>query len=468
MTYMTTKNKCILDALGHRIEDFARRYRPGRPTVVLLPGGMGSQLDRSIRPYRKANDKPFERYDPIWMDLGIVFGKDAVKLKIQDSGRDADDHIIIPDGPLDFIVNAYNGTEQYFRDDRGWNYICFGFDWRRPVTESAGYLESFLRRLGARVNQLMGESPLPNTTLLCHSMGGLVAVAFLHRIAKQAKTIDQWLARVVTVGTPFYGTATHIRRYFKGQNFLNRLYGRTCIARLAGTLPGPYALLFPSIAQYSRDAQRLAQSKYRLDRYPMRDAGQRNLAIDPFGQTAADRFPSWVSPSHLRSADKMRTRITGPLPQELTQRMFHIRSGLVQMPIEQKWRAVKGANFDPEYNVYPIQKAREGPGDGTVPAWSARLVGTPLAQVYNLTKARNHSELAEHLETLEVVSALMTHGKLPKRLQVQNTRLGSKKAPAGHVKSFMDGVLDGQIDRNSPEASNPELWRPLMEEVNFC
>ena len=259
MTYASARNRSIRDTLGRRIEDLARHYRPGRPTVVLIPGGMGSHLERSKVRYRSDRQIPFDRYDPIWMDLGILFDADALKLEISDSGRDAGDHIVIPNGPLDFLVSAYDGTKRFFDEELGWNYICFGYDWRRPVTEWAGFLETFLVRLGKRVEQLKGESPLPSTTLLCHSMGGLIALAFLHRLAARAQAtpgnLDGWFQSVVTVAAPFYGTSTHIRRYYKGQRALNLLYGAANIARIAGTLPGPYVLLYLDRTLYNRDAE---------------------------------------------------------------------------------------------------------------------------------------------------------------------------------------------------------------------
>ena len=472
MTYRTARNRSIRDALGRRIEDFARRYRPGEPTVVLLPGGMGSQLDRSQRRYRGDDDLPFERYDPIWMDLGILFGNDALMLEMQSSGHDVDDHVVIPDGPLNFLVNAYDGTERFFREERGWNYICFGFDWRRPITEWAGYLETFLNRLGRRVQQLKGESPLPNTTLLCHSLGGLVAVAFLHRLAARPSfrpaDIDLWLCRVVTVATPFYGTSTHMRRYYKGQSPLNRLHGATNIARIAGTIPGPYILLYPDRAIYQRDVTGLAQSAFPLHRYPMREAADETLEIDPYDSVAASRYPNWVSRAYLKQARRIRKRITRPLPGEMSRRVFHIRSGLVPMSIEQKWRAVNGANFDPERDSYPVVQARRGPGDGTVPAWSARLVGTPLNQVYDLARARKHSELAEHRETLEVVTALITQGQLPVSIDTRDERLGVTKAANRRMNALIDDVVGGRIVRNDPRASDQAVWRRFIEEASLC
>ena len=452
MTYNKIRNRAIRDALGRRIEDFARRYRPGSPTVVLIPGGMGSQLDRSQRRYRGKAGAPLERYDPVWMDYGILFDNDALELEMTNAERDVGDHIIIPDGPLDFFVNAYDGTKQFFEVDCGWNYICFGYDWRRPITEWSSYLEYFLKRLNARVKQIKGEFPLPTTTLLCHSMGGLVATAFLHRLANstryQSSEFDKWLYRVVTVATPFYGTSTHIRRYYKGQSALNWIYGATTVARIAGSLPGPYILMFLDRMTYQRDGSELNKSKFPLKRYPMREAGNEDVEVDPYGSTATTRYPLWVQSSYLRKAKEIRSRITNRLPDEIAERVFHIRSGLVTMPIEQVWRSVNGSAFNPDRNSHPIHKSSKelGPGDGTVPAWSARLASTPLANVYNLTQARQHTDLAEHRETLEVVAWLMEHGELPGegRVHARGKQLGVAKAPRQQMNAWLSDVMEGK------------------------
>ncbi len=126
MTYDQARRRAIRDALGSRIEHFARSYRPGEPTVVFLPGGMGSQLDQSKKRYQGTSTPPFTEYDPVWIDFGILFNGDALKLEIRLDGRDYRNHVIIPDGPLQFLVSAYDGTERYFQEDKGWNYIVFG------------------------------------------------------------------------------------------------------------------------------------------------------------------------------------------------------------------------------------------------------------------------------------------------------------------------------------------------------
>ena len=476
MTYNKVRNRAIRDALGRRIEHFARGYRPGSPTVVLIPGGMGSQLDRSQRRYREDMKAPLEHYDPVWMDYGILFDNDALELEMTNAERDLGDHIIIPDGPLDFFVNAYDGTKHFFEVDNGWNYICFGYDWRRPITEWSSYLKYFLKRMNARVRQLKGEFPLPTTTLLCHSMGGLVAMAFLHRLTSSTRyepaEIDKWLYRVVTVATPFYGTSTHIRRYYKGQSALNWIYGMPTIARIAGSLSGPYILMFLDRTTYQRDGSELNKSKYPLNRYPMRQAGNEKVEIDPYGTVAKSRYPIWVQHSYLKKAKEIRKRITGQLPDEVAKRIFHIRSGLVTMPIEQVWRSVNGAAYDPDRDSYPIQKSSRqlGPGDGTVPAWSARLASTPLANVYNLTRARQHADLAEHRETLEVVAWLVEHGKLPGAgmVHTQGKRLGAAKASRRKMNAWLGDVVGGQMARNDVRLSERGVWKRFIGESNLC
>ena len=52
----------------HQLEALLVRYNPQRPTVILLPGGMGSQLERTARPYP---DQPNDINDVIWLDPGV-------------------------------------------------------------------------------------------------------------------------------------------------------------------------------------------------------------------------------------------------------------------------------------------------------------------------------------------------------------------------------------------------------------
>ncbi len=376
------------------------------------------------------------------------------------------------DGPLSFLVSPYEGTESYFREDKGWNYIVFGYDWRRPVTEWASSLEYFLRRLGRRVEQLRNENPLPNTTLLCHSMGGLVAVMFLHRLVNRSGFrpggLSSWLKQIITVATPFYGTSTHMSRYYKGQSPLNIIYSATNTAQLVGTFPGPYLLLYLDRETYQRDASRLAQSRFPLRRYPMRDAGDDAVAADPYDRALADRYPDWISATHLRQAKATRALLTGRLPQAVLRRIFHIRSGLVNMDVEQRWRNIDGSSFDPEKDNAPILRGVLGPGDGTVPAWSARLAQTPLDQVYDLKNAQKHGDLMEHCETLDVVAKIVTENSLPSRIRVRDETLGVAKASSDKLNRLLAEVANRTVVKEDPRMADREVCRRFIEEAILC
>ena len=334
------RQKAILDSHMNRIEDFARTYNRDKESIVLLPGGMGSQLDRSIQPYEKKSTSG-DSYDPIWMDWGLLFNDDSLKVEILPNGRDVDNYIVRPNGPLRFLVKSYDATESYFRE-RGFNYIVFGYDWRRPLRESAEYLQKFLSLLRKRVSELRGQDPLPTTTILCHSMGGLVAKVFLHRVfnkTTQSANVNKWMARLITVATPFYGTSNHMRRYYKGQDFINQINGETgatTVANISGTLPGPYILMLLDLKTFTNQGNRLG-----LSRYPVRDYNDDEMAADPYDPAMQSRYPDWVRPEFIAQARKERRMISKLLPNAVIRRVFHIRGlGDKNTGVEMRWKDV--------------------------------------------------------------------------------------------------------------------------------
>ena len=136
--------------------------------------------------------------------------------------------------------------------------------------------------------------------------------------------------------------------------------------------------------------------------------------------------------------------------------------------MEQKWRAVAGADFDPGADPCPVETSLEGPGDGTVPAWAARLIGTPLGQVYNLKQARKHGRLVEHPETLEVVARLMRRGELPNTVDAQDEESGAIRATRESMNGVIDDMVAEQIDRNDARVAEPQFWRRFVEEASLC
>src|SRR5258708_17585395 len=143
MSYADARIQAARDAAKSTLDDLLARYQPGQPTVILLPGGMGSQLDRSDRAYAGAPIS-FADFRVIWIDGGILFERDALKLAIDDQEQDQNHFVVAADGPLRFpLLAAYAGSERFFADN-AINYAALGYDWRRSLQEAAGNLNFFL------------------------------------------------------------------------------------------------------------------------------------------------------------------------------------------------------------------------------------------------------------------------------------------------------------------------------------
>ncbi len=464
MTYQNARKFEICDAHSRHIEEFARTYKRNRPTIVLIPSGIGTQIDRSIDSYRGNASLPLKKWEPAWIDLGLLFGHNMLKLEIQPNGHDLHNHICIPKGPLRFIVEPYKDAADFFRQ-KDYNYIVFAYDWRQPVVESAFFLEFFLKLLKSRVQDLRFEDPLPQTTILGHGMGGLVAYFCLYRWFKQNSTADivqKWMTQLVTVATPFFGTATHIMRYYKGLEPLNIIYGVKPLAALIGSLPGPYILMLMDRKTYARNADKLE-----IDRYPVRDASNRDLEADPYDENLFDRYPPWVNHDYIHLATGLRNSVAKPLADAVVERVFHFRARNMKTWVELGWEAIDGAQFNPSTDDCPISGLK-GDGDGTVPWWSARLPQVPDSQVFNLNKARSHQELLDHQETLNGIHQLIENGKLPKTIQAPEKPLGRPKSSLPAIKQFIEEISTGRKKIDDLSAQDTKLLRRVIQEVNLC
>ena len=133
MTYGDTRDNEQLSNLDDAIRRFITRYNSNpsstnRKTIILFPGGMGSQLVRASSP--EPWGPPYS-YNTVWLDCSILFGA-ALHLQMQ---GDVDDNqqIVIPDGPVDFMtLRPYEGFIQWCNDHEV-DYFIFGWDWRRDA-----------------------------------------------------------------------------------------------------------------------------------------------------------------------------------------------------------------------------------------------------------------------------------------------------------------------------------------------
>lgn len=466
MDYDLARNQAVHDSYAKNVKDFLDHYRAGEPTVVMLPGGMGSQLDRSSEAYH-GQAMSFLDYSPVWLSPGVIFRGDALTLEIEQNRHDIHDFIIVPDGPMRFLIRAYEGTSRFFFD-KGANYIVYGYDWRRSLAEAAVNLQSFLTSLRRAVFNHHHEDIVPRTILLCHSQGGLVAKMFLDRVQNN---LSSWLDKVVTVATPFYGTygtANHMQRYFVGESLLNILHGAKRVAKIVGSLPGPYVLLPIDLPTWKRRQDALGLND---QPYPVEDENRN--PVDPYDTAnmgAGNRYPSWMIADYLDEARDIRGAIDLELGADAIKRIFHLRATSTNTPCRFRWRRLS-ADFDPDQGPCPLEPLPQEPGqargDGTVPYWSARLVQAPQEQIYDIPTEAPHQELLENSRTLAAIWSIMTVGKKPDvDPDVEDvTYAGLDAASVNEVNAFLNDAATKKIGADDTRAKDPRIWRGVVRNL---
>jgi len=315
MSYADARNQATRDAFKSVLDGLVAQYKPAWPTVILLPGGMGSQLDRSNAPYA-SNPIDFRDFKTLWVSAGVLLEQAALGLEMDTAEHDVGNYLIVPDGPIRFpLLAAYEGAQKYFADN-SFNFAIAGYDWRRELQEAAINLHQFLRDFQTEITAKGLADPLPRTSLYCHSQGGLVARLYLSFPGSLAATLQA----IITIATPFYGTATHMQRYFVGDPTLNLIYEPAKVARIVGTLPGPYALMPMDYATWNARRDLLG-----VARYPV--LGANGSVADPYdAANAGTRYPAWVNANYIEAARLARVAIDADLSADILKKVFHLRS----------------------------------------------------------------------------------------------------------------------------------------------
>ena len=461
MSYSVWRRRAILNTYNARIREFVGRYKYGRPTVVLLPGGMGSQLNRSMEEYQSCYAQPTD-YDPVWIDRGTYYAGQVRSLQIETDGRDYLSHVVVADGPIRNlgVFSPYAATKMFFQhSDIDFNYLVFGYDWRRSLVECSGFLEYFLTRLRNRVFDVYGEDLAHNLNILAHSQGGLVAKIFLHR----NKNIDGWITRLITVATPFYGTSSHQERYFIGHEAINKDYSPEEIARLAATLPGPYNLMFLPKSTYQKFSAEIG-----LSRYPIRDENDKDGA-DPYDEQSIYLYPNWINSVHLQQAGQTARILAAELPKEVAKCVFNIRSTTCDdTPVELTWEPLP-PNFQPDdTGNCPIKTKTPGKGDGTVPFWSAYHVSVINRKEF--TNSYEHTRLMEEPKVLKYVYGLIKDNSddpdcsraLKKAAKLSNLL---NSATDCEIQELFQEIANGKLAPNDARLSKPEIWGGIYREL---
>lgn len=469
MSYLTRLDELRRAELYKRAREFAATYDPDLPTVVVLPGGMGSRLQRCNRAYDPVSSPKIEEFYELWLALEALLRGEMGSLAFNGLTEEFDQHPIIAAGELSSIVKSYDGIFDFFRGKA--NVIGMGYDWRRTPDKECGYVRVFLQLLAEQVKQrnpAWGD-PRRHLTLYAHSQGGLVAKCFINSLIDSNENPADWFERLVTCCTPFYGTYTHAPRYFIGEAMINLFTGGADrVARIVASLEGAY-ILMPAPREVL--APRLAALG--LTRYPVRDFDDDGMECDPYDGAAAiaGRYRPEVPRAHLVTAKEQFELIDSPLPPQVASRVYHLRSdasgaGANGKNLEVRWKAVDGETYSAaQGNPFADNSGSGGRGDGTVPLWSARLATTPGDNVKTVTGVK-HGGAAEHPDILDILWSIMRG--LPVPAEPRHAGLDFAYASPDRVAAIGAKLKKSTAPKADLDALSPGDYRAFVDSLRLA
>jgi pimeloyl-ACP methyl ester carboxylesterase len=368
--------------------------------------------------------------------------------------RDQDYHqrYILPDGCVDFPgLQPYDGFIQWCQDN--WiDLFVFGWDWRRGTEDTANFfLQTFLPAFESLVQECTPD-PLQNFWLIGHSFGGLVVKQILNQPNNQ---YVQKMKGAVTVATPFYGYGGQVHRFFKGDSQLNwsvEPKGATNMTEIVSTLRAGYELLFFDMASYTPNSVAFAHDPdgYHLTSYPSMDAHTAGQPADPYnpipgaGAAGDVRYlPTcgfqWKL---LADGDAASRQFAQPLDPTISGLLWNIRGiqsngGIAQngTVVSQTWALVP-PTFDPDTDDDPIADTH-GPGDGVVPAWSARLLSNPNRVI----------TVAGDLDHMDMMNAAAVQTEIAVLLHLQLTPQAQRRMRANARRATMETESRTKLNR---------------------
>jgi pimeloyl-ACP methyl ester carboxylesterase len=224
------------------------RENPDLPATVILPGIMGSGLQRPDR-------------SEAWLNVGNVFGYHDLRLPPTlplESSRDS----LLPFGlvGVDALIPRLFGFTEYadllgllvsagfHRNERrtgtrGAIFHVFTYDWRRDLVESARRFGDYLDALAKARNE-----PDAKFNIVGHSMGGLIARYYLRYGDAEPGGPVTWagakrIAQLIVVATPNAGSIFSLNAALNGNpvGMSNTTLSPTVVAHM----PAMYQLMPP-------------------------------------------------------------------------------------------------------------------------------------------------------------------------------------------------------------------------------
>jgi pimeloyl-ACP methyl ester carboxylesterase len=296
-----------------------RASRTTQGNVVVLHGIMGSELT-----YYETDAHP----DTIWLKIFRLIAGQFERLRVDDEGQS------ISRIQATGILKRYYG-ELLLSLMQSWNAHAFWFDWRLDINSAAD-------QLALRLQEWFGDHEPVH--LVAHSMGGLVARAFIKRHTERWESMwdsqdnGRRGGRLVMLGTPNHGSFAIPHLLLGLNDTLHKLaladlhHNLQDLFDIIKTFVGSYQMLPSPLVPGMQDMQRLYEvSTYApLDPLPSRFAVAREfhtglqMVIDPdrmlyvagYNQPTYSGIRDW---NQLRSTDgyEVTKRGDGTVPHTL-------------------------------------------------------------------------------------------------------------------------------------------------------
>ena len=343
------------------IRDVETRRAPAGPreAVVLLPGLMGSLLTSILG-----------ETSLLWLNPKLILDGKSRYLDLNQEGT-SDGSPMVRAVPFSLEKMTYLKMAVTLRREA--LLFEFPYDWRLRIEHNANYLAESIETWAD------GDDSM-QFTLVGHSMGGLVARAYVNGSRPRAR---QRVKRVITLGTPHFGAAGAVSDIFNGNRLMaiaSALNSNNDMRRMLSTFPGAFQLLPAPPDLFPKDRH-----------YP--------LNFDVY--KAGDWHMSSVRQDFLDGGRQLHELLAGddhPVPT--------IQIAGCHMDTIIDVERVFDRDEHPRLNIIR-EKTGGDSGDATVPLWSARLPGAEMYYVQEV-----HRDLPKNSDVIDAVVDLV-YGRVP-------------------------------------------------------
>jgi hypothetical protein len=257
------------------------------------------------------------------------------------------------------------------------------------------------------VQQQTGANPLQHFILMGHSFGGMLVKLMLHH----NDPVLAHMTHAVTVASPFYGYDGQIHRWFEGESLLNHIGPLNVtlpMIKVITSLPGCYVLPYLDYQTFLANQLALKNDPdYPLNAYPSKDAVT-GAPVDPF-LPGAHRYPTNTGFDHNELGHALLTyqKIASAPPSAFAGKFFNIRG--VQSPSGSTTGSISWGTLAGPVNTTtsPVGNGPGNPGDGTQPAWTARLATLGANNIVTVKGNLDHMFIMEENHTQAAIASVL-------------------------------------------------------------